>query len=232
VSPTAGVLSESWDLYKRHWQHLLSISFVVYLGVALLSILLVAVLTWLGAILAAVISLIALFWVQGALVRAVDDVRDGRADLSLGQTFVRVRPQLTSIVVAGILAALGIFVGLLLLIVPGLVLLTWWIVIIPVIVLEGRSAGEAFSRSRELVRGFGWSVFGVIVLTILLFIVFRIVLGLVLIPFADWLQSFLTEIIVGTLATPFAAVAWTLLYYRLRGAKEAAAAPPPAEPAA
>lgn len=227
MSPTAGVLSESWDLYKRHWQHLLSISFVVYLGVALLSILLVAVLTWLGAILAAVISLIALFWVQGALVRAVDDVRDGRADLSLGQTFVRVRPQLTSIVVAGILAALGIFVGLLLLIVPGLVLLTWWIVIIPVIVLEGRSAGEAFSRSRELVRGFGWSVFGVIVLTILLFIAFRILLGLALLPFADWLQSFVTEIVAGTIVTPFVAVAWTLLYYRLRAAKEAPAAPPP-----
>ena len=44
----------------------------------------------------------------------------------------------------------------------GLVLLTWWILIIPVIVLEGTRAGEAFSRSRELVRGHGWSVFGVI----------------------------------------------------------------------
>ena len=105
-------------------------------------------------------------------------------------------------------------------------LLTWWILIIPVIVLEGRRAGEAFSSSRELVRGHGWSVFGVIVLTILLFIAFRIVLGLVLIPFEDWLQSFLTKIIAGTLATPFVAVVWTLLYYRLRAAKEAAATPP------
>jgi hypothetical protein len=69
-------------------------------------------------------------------------------------------------------------------------------------------------------------VFGVIVLTILLFIAFRIVLGLVLLPFADWLQSFLTEIVTGTLATPFVAVAWTLLYYRLRGVKEQAAVAP------
>lgn len=230
MSPTEGVLREAWDLYKRHWQHLLSIAFVVYLAVALASLLLVLLLTWFGAIIASILSLIAAFWVQGALVRAVDDVRDGRADLSLGETFNRVRPQLAAIIVAGILAALGIFVGLLLLIVPGLVLLTWWIVIIPVIVLEGRSAGESFGRSRELVRGYAWSVFGVIILTILLFIAFRIVLGIVLIPFADWLQSFLTEIVVGTIATPFAAVAWTILYYRLRGAKEAAAAPPP-EPA-
>jgi hypothetical protein len=164
--------------------------------------------------------------VEGALVKAVDDVRDGRADMSLGETFQAVRPQLSAIVVAGILAGLAIAIGLLLLIVPGLVLLTWWILIIPVIVLERSRAGEAFTRSRELVRGHGWSVFGLIVLTILLFIAFRIVLGLVLLPFADWLQSFLTEIVTGTLATPFVAVAWTLLYYRLRGVKEQAAVAP------
>jgi hypothetical protein len=233
VSPTQGVLSEAWELYKGHWRHLISIAFVVYLAVALISLLLVLVLTWFGAILASLISLIATFWVQGALVRAVDDVRDGRADLTLGQTFDRVRPQLGSIIVAGILAAIGIFIGLLLLIVPGLVLLTWWVLIIPVIVLEERSAGESFGRSRDLVRGYAWGVFGVIVMTILLFIAFRIVLGLVLIPFADWIQSFLTELAVGTLAVPFAAVAWTILYYRLHAAKEApAAAPPPPEPAA
>jgi hypothetical protein len=231
VSPTEGVISEAWDLYKRHWRHLLPISFIVFLAVALIALVLVALLTWVGAILAFIVSLVATFWLQGALVKAVDDVRDGRADLSLGETFERVRPQLPAIIVAGILAGLGIALGLVLLIVPGLVLLTWWILIIPVIVLEGTRAGEAFSRSRELVRGHGWSVFGVIVLTILLFIAFRILLSLLLIPLADWLQSFLSEIIVGTLATPFVAVTWTLLYYRLRAAKEAPApAPAPAEP--
>jgi hypothetical protein len=236
VSPTSGVISEAWALYKGHWQRLLAIAFVVYLAVALIGLVLVLVLTWFGAILAALVSLVATFWVQGALVKAVEDVRDGRADLSLGETFDRVRPQLPSIIVAGILAAIGIFFGLLLLIIPGLVLLTWWILIIPVIVIEDRRAGESFSRSRELVRGYGWNVFGVIVLTILLFIAFRIVLGLVLIPFADWIQSFVTELAVGTLATPFAAVAWTILYFRLRAAKEAPAATPaspepPPEPA-
>jgi hypothetical protein len=227
VSPTEGVIREAWELYKTHWRHLLSISFVVYLAVALLGLVLVLLLTWFGAIIAALVSLVATFWVQGALVKAVDDVRDGRPDLSLGETFDAVRPQLPAIIVAGILAGLGIFLGLLLLIVPGLVLLTWWILIIPVIVLERVRAGESFSRSRELVRGYGWGVFGVIILTILLFIAFRIVLGLVLFPMPDWLQSFSTEIIAGTLATPFIAVAWTLLYYRLRAAKEQAAVPPP-----
>lgn len=212
-------------MYKAHWRHLLTISFVVYLAVALISLVLVLALTWLGAILGVIVSLIGIFWVQGALVRAVEDIRDGRADLTLGETFNRVRPQLGSIVVAGLLAGLGIAVGLVLLIVPGLVLLTWWVLIIPVIVLEQRAAGESFSRSRELVRGYGWSVFGVIVLTILLVIAFSIVLTVVLTPVADWLQSFLSDLVTGTLVTPFIALTWTILYYRLKAAKEAPAAP-------
>ena len=212
-------------MYKAHWRHLLAISFVVYLAVALIGLVLTLALTWLGAILGAIVSLIGIFWVQGALVRAVEDIRDGRADLTLGETFNRVRPQLGSIVVAGLLAGLGIAVGLVLLIVPGLVLLTWWVLIIPVIVLEQRAAGESFSRSRELVRGYGWSVFGVIVLTILLVIAFSIVLGLALTPAADWLQSFLSDLVSGTLVTPFIALTWTILYYRLKAAKEAPAAP-------
>lgn len=225
MKPTEGVLGEAWGLYKAHWRHLLSISFIVYAAVAVINLILVAALTWFGAILGAIISFVALFWVQGALVKAVDDVRDGRADLGLSETFQRVRPQLGSIIVAGILAGLGILLGLVLLIVPGLVLLTWWILIIPVIVLENRRAGESFSRSRELVRGYGWSVFGVIVLTILLIIAFYIVLSLVLLPVADWLRSFIQNVVGGALTTPFIATAWTLLYYRLRAAKETPPAP-------
>jgi uncharacterized BrkB/YihY/UPF0761 family membrane protein len=111
------------------------------------------------------------------------------------------------------------------------VLMTWWAVIVPTIVLENRRAGESFSRSRELVRGYGWGVFGVIVLVLLLFIGFQIVLGLVLTPLADWLQSFVSQIVSGTLTSPFIAVVLTLLYFRLRAAKEPPATPEPTAPA-
>ena len=63
---------------------------VVYVAIAVVGVLLAAVLSWFGALLAALISVIGLFWVQGALVTAVEDVRDGRSDLSLGETFKRV----------------------------------------------------------------------------------------------------------------------------------------------
>ena len=78
------------------------------------------------------------------------------------------RPKLWTIVGAGILARLAITIGLILLIVPGLFLLTIWCLIVPVIVLEGAGRGDSFGRSRELVRGNGWNVFGLIVLTFLI----------------------------------------------------------------
>jgi hypothetical protein len=228
MTPTEGVIGEAWSLYKTHWRHLLPISFVVYVGLAIVGSLLAAVLGWLGAVIAALIALVGLFWVQGALAAAVEDIRDGRADLSLGETFDRVRPQLGSIIVAGLLASLGIFFGLVLLIVPGLLLMTWWVVIIPVVALERTPAGSSFGRSRELVRGYGWNVFGVIVLTILALLAFEIVLSIVLSPLSDWLQSLVSNVVSGTLTAPFIALVWTLLYFRLLQAKSAAAAPSPA----
>jgi hypothetical protein len=228
VSPTEGVIREAWNLYRAHWRHLVAISLAVYLTLAIIGALLTVALTWLGALIGALLSLVGLFWMQGALATAVDDIRDGRADLSLRETFRRVRPQLGAIAVAGVLAGLGIALGLLLLIVPGLVLLTWWVLIIPVVTLERTTPRAAFGRSRELVRGYGWNVFGVIVLAILLLLGFEIVLSIVLTPIADWLRSFVSYVVSGTLTAPFIALVWTLLYFRLRQAKSEATPAPPA----
>lgn len=229
MQPTSGVISEAWNLYKAHWRHLLSISFIVYLAVAIIGVVLVAVLTWLGAILAVLVSLVALFWLQAALVKAVEDVRDGRADLSVGATFEAARAHLAAVLVAGVLAAIGIAIGFVLLIIPGLVLLTFWCVIVPTIVIEGKSAGESFGRSFELVKGHFWRVLGVIVLAVLIYFGFEIVLSLVLSPLADWLKNFVSTIVSGTLTAPFFALVLTVLYFRLSAAQQLATAPPPTD---
>src|SRR4029079_7651419 len=71
-----------------------------------------------------VVSLVGTFWVQGALTFAVDDVRDGRIDTTIGDLYRRPQPFLGSLIVAGVLAPIGIGLGLVLLIVPGLYLLS------------------------------------------------------------------------------------------------------------
>ena len=225
MNPLSGVFGESWNLYKGHWQHFALIALLIYALIALLTILLVAVLGWLGVLLAALVGIAGAFWLQGTLIEAVRDVRDGRADLSVGETFERVLPSLNRIVLAGILLGLAIGVGFLLLIVPGLVVLTLWIFVIPAIVLENRGIGEAFGRSRELVRGNGWNVFGVVVLTFVLLLGVSIVLRLILAPLDDWLASLIQQVVANTLVAPFAIIVWTLSYYRLRALESPAQAP-------
>ncbi|HWB57566.1 MAG TPA: hypothetical protein VG479_11575 [Gaiellaceae bacterium] len=233
MNPLDGVFGESWDLFKAHWQHLVSIALAVYIVVAGLSLLLAFLLGWFGAWLGALIGFVGWYWLQGTLIEAVSDVRDGRADQTVSETFGRVWPRLGAIIVAGILLGLAIGIGLLLLIVPGLYLLTIWVAVIPAVVLENRGIIESFGRSRDLVRGHGWNVFGVIILTILLLIGISIVVGVVLSPLDEWLESlvgrFFTNVVVG----PFVVVVWTLVYYRLRAAEQPEqAAAPASEPAA
>lgn len=225
VNPLSGVFGESWEVYKAHWQHFALIALLIYAGIALLTILLVALLGWLGVLLAALVGIAGAFWLQGTLIEAVRDVRDGRADLSVRETFERVFPVLNRIVIAGILLGIAIGIGFLLLIVPGLIVLTLWIFVIPAIVLENRGIGEAFGRSRELVRGNGWNVFGVIVLTFVLLLGVSIALRLILSPLDDWLASLIQQLVANTLVAPFAVIVWTLAYYRLRALEAPAQAP-------
>jgi hypothetical protein len=233
------VVREAWELYKGHWRTFVPLALVVYVILGLVALVLGLILGWLGILISALASIVGTFWLQGALAEAVQDVRDGKQDLSLGETFRRVQPRLPALIVAGILAGLGIAIGLVLLIVPGLFLLTIWCLIVPAIVLEGKSAGEAFGRSRELVRGHGWNVFGVIVLTILAVIVASIVVGLLTFWLPNGLDDFAQSVISNTVVVPFVAVAWTLMYFALRRREEAtvpapapeAPLPPPVPPA-
>jgi hypothetical protein len=226
VNPTSGVLAEAWALYKAHWRHLVPIALVVYLAVSVLSTLFAVTLGWIGLILALIVSLTGVFLVQGALTHAVEDVRDGRADLSLGETLDAVKPKVGAIALASIVAGLGIGLGLILLIIPGLILLTLWILIIPVIVLEDVPWIQAFGRSGELVKGYGFQVFGILILTLLLRIVFNAVLGVLTAFFPETLQTFVVEVIGGSLTAPFVAATWTLLYFRLREAQRYEPGPP------
>ena len=215
------VLSEAWSLYKRFlWQFFLT-AVVVFAVLDLLTALaslasddgVLAGIFW--TLVAVVIGVVGYFWVQGALVELVQDVRDGRADRTIGETYAAVRPRLPALIAAGVLAAIAIGIGFVLLVVPGLFLLTIWSMLVPVIVLERRAAGEAFTRSREVVRGNGWSVFGLIIVTFLLVAIASAVIRLVFSPLPDFLDAWLGSLVAHSLTIPFAAAALTTAYFRL-----------------
>jgi hypothetical protein len=212
-------------MYKTFAAHLLAIAFVIYVGAAILEGLLALAGTvgfWLGF----VVSVVAAFLLQATLVKAVQDVRDGRADMSIKETVSAALPYIGPVAGASILAAIAISIGLLLLIVPGLFLITIWAVIVPVIVIERAGVLASFGRSRELVRGRGWHVFGTLVLVYLIMLVVNIVLGLVFRALPHVLGSGLSAIISGTLISPFLALVVTLVYYRLAGSSTPAGGGP------
>jgi hypothetical protein len=230
-----GILGDAWQLYTRFFTRFFVIAAIVSLVVNLLNAIVGSLVgsgagaAVLLALISVLVSLVGTFWLQGALVYAVSDVRDGRIDTTVREVFERLRPDLGTLILAGILAALGIAVGFVLLIVPGLILLTWWCLIVPVIVLEGKRVGEAFTRSRELVRGHGWTVFGVVVITA---IVTGIASGIIESIFSflgDFLRYWIGGTIASAIVTPFLAVALTLMFFRLveleRGAPALATEP-------
>jgi hypothetical protein len=153
--------------------------------------------------------------VQASLIKAVQDVRDGRVDLDLSQTVQAASPYILPVIGASILAGIGITIGFILLIVPGLILLTFWCLIIPFIVLGGSGVFASFGNSWRTVRGYAWRVFGTYVLVFLILVAFSIVLGLILGLLPVFLRSFVNNVVTGTLIAPFLALVATLIYYRL-----------------
>jgi hypothetical protein len=214
MSPLTGVLSEAWDLYRRFASHFLLIAFAIYVITAIL-VALLSLAGFFGAILGVILSFAATYVVQASLIKAVQDVRDGRVDLDLGQTVQAASPYILPVIGAAILAGIGITIGFILLIVPGLILLTFWCLIIPFIVIGGSGVFAAFGNSWRTVRGYAWRVFGTYVLVFLILIAFSIVLGLILSLLPLFLRSFVNNVVTGTLIAPFLALVATLIYYRL-----------------
>jgi hypothetical protein len=218
MNPLSGVLDEAWRMYRAHARHLLAIAFVIYLITAVI-VSLLALIGNVGSLIGAVVELIAAFLLQATLIKAVQDVRDGRADLSISDTVSAAVPYILPVAVASILAGIAIAIGLVLIIVPGLILITIWAVIIPVIVIEGSGPLAAFGRSQRLVRGNGWHVFGTLVLVFLLMIAVNIVLGVIFAVLPLLWRNGLSTVISGTLIAPYLALVVTLIYYRLTSAQ-------------
>jgi hypothetical protein len=96
---------------------------------------------------------------------AFQDMRGRSVNLgeSLGVAFGRLLP----IIGAAICVSIGVFIGFLLLIVPGLILMTMWFVSIPVCVVEQKGPLASMGRSSELTKGHRWKVFGTVLLVLI-----------------------------------------------------------------
>jgi hypothetical protein len=230
-------------MYKAHARHLMAIAFAFYLLLAGISIALALLMDEFGAFIGALIAFAGVFWVQGALVTAIEDVRDGRADLTVRETIAHIRPVVNRLsfaalgILIGAVIAVGLIVlGFLLFVIPGIVALVAfvifavrWSLLVPVIMLERRTVFGSLDRSQELVSGHTLHAFLVLLASLGFIIAVAIAVGIALAPFdfPSWVDETIRTIVSGTLIAPFAALALTLMYYRLRAVKEPSPAPEP-----
>jgi hypothetical protein len=224
---TADVLTRVFELYRRAAGMLLPAAAVIYLAVALIT---AAALSGdtsqLLLLLSALLGVVATFWYQALVVEIVREYRTSGTLRSPREIVDLVRPRLGAVLGVGLLAGLGIAAGFVLLIVPGLYLLTIWSLIIPVLIVERGPAMEAFARSRYLVRGTAWQVFSILVviylITFVIQQVFRAAGG------TTFVGLFVTSYIPSVLVAPLGALTASTMYFDLRSLKgESAPAPPP-----
>jgi len=218
ISPGA-VISRIWDIYRDQAAVLIGTAFVLY-AVQFVVLLLVP---------GATIAIAILFWVlsvlyQGMVVELVNDLESGRRGHSVAALLRSVEPVLLALLGVSVLFAFGVAIGFVLFIIPGLILLVMWCVVAPVTVLERPGVFAAFGRSRELVRGNGWAVFGVIVLVGLTVLVVSVAVGLASSALGS-LGRALVQWVVNAAIAPVSALSASVIYFALRNPAATSVAP-------
>ena len=218
LSPSA-IISRAFEIYRTQVGTLLAGAALIYLAQFVVNLVLPDSLDWIGSI----VSLVLTAFFTGMVVMLVRDLQDGHRDSSLGELFSSVTPVFVPVIVVSILFGIGVAIGFVLIIIPGLILLTIWSVAIPVTVIERPGIFAAFGRSRQIVKGNGWQVFGTILLVWLIAIVVGALGGLLASTFGGVIGALIVAII-GALIAPVIALTAALIYFVLVEGRQPAAA--------
>jgi hypothetical protein len=171
------VAREMWAVYRRHWRFLVPWAVVILLPQSIADAVLegfhvehirnvVDVATIGVALLTAMVNLMGQAVYAGLTAAAVVDWRAGQPLQT--RALIRSMP-IGRLIALDVVVTLGVAVGFVLLIIPGLIFLTYVAASAPVLKLEHLGVRAAIRRSIELVRGRARQVFvivgGVVVVT-------------------------------------------------------------------
>lgn len=116
--------------------------------------------------------------VQGALTRATVSANEG-VKATLAESISAALRVVLPLIGLTILWAIGVGIGFILLIVPGIILLMMWSVAVPALVVERQGVFAAFRRSAELTKGARWKIFGLSLLLLVIYWLLSLVVGLI-----------------------------------------------------
>jgi hypothetical protein len=175
------------------------------------------------AVLGPVILLIIVFpLVQSALTYNISGAILGER-LSAGESYRRAAGRVLPLLWTQLLVGVVVFIGFLLLVVPGIIFSFWFMIIAPLVVLERISGFKALRRSRELMRG---NVNKGVSISLTVFVLsFAIEYGCgAVLALAPWKHAVFVEVgntIVQAMILPLQTAPMILFYYDLRIRKEA-----------
>ena len=188
-----------------------------------------------GTIVGALVMLAAAFVLQASIVHATVTDLNGRRVVLGDSLKVGLRDCLPLFGLA-ILMGLGIMLGALLLIIPGLILTVVWSVAVPAKVVEKLGVLQAMQRSRDLTRGHRWPIFGLFVLYAIANWILSVLIVFASVPFtplapasagaitaigsATSIVHIVASAIVATISTLISTTGGAALYFELRGSRE------------
>jgi hypothetical protein len=210
------VISETFSIYGQNLGALLGSAIVVFVVVGLIAGLLQAGGGLILVLLGAAVRVAGQALYTGFVVELVRDVRDGRRDETVGDLFSAAMPFILPLIGFGILFGIGVAIGFVLIVIPGLILLTFWSVGAPAIVVEGIGPIDAFGRSWRLVRGEAWPVFGALFVTFLIVLVIAAILGAIATPIGVG-ATIVAAIVSAAITAPIYSLAVSVIFFDLGG---------------
>lgn len=111
---------------------------------------------------------VAISWLFGLLASAsmttVAVAAIERRPVSLGESIVRAMTKLLPLFLLSIVWALGVGLGFVLLLVPGIMLIIAWMVAWPAVIIEDAGPLDALGRSAYLTKGARWPIFAILLI--------------------------------------------------------------------
>jgi hypothetical protein len=163
-----------------------------------------------------------------AITISVSDICLGNVP-SLARSYKKVFAVMLKLLGTSILQVIIIYIGVILLIVPGIIAMLWLLFTPSVVILEGLGGFTALKRSKNLAHGYNWRNLGVILLLIIILVViaaiigaiFGLLVGLLLPPATHAFLIRILQAIANLVGGTITLTMIVLLYYDLRARKEA-----------
>ena len=174
-----------------------------------------------GTLIYSVFSLV----LQGSITHsAIEELNQRSVSFqgSVSATLAKLLP----LIFLSILMGLGVGIGFLLLIVPGIFLSIIWVSAVPVLISERVGVFDAFGRSVRLTEGQRWRILALVLIVLVIGTALNFVIGLLtssmyyISSYSPSLMITLMEAIGGVITARFGSIGSAVLYTRLRQIKD------------